>query len=135
MSERASRALGDLLSSETVAVSSARELFEARRDAKTVSFVDSTTIAALDQAAVDLDLPLSQVGPVIAICSEPLQGAIGWLSSRPWLSHVVSSAILQHPMAPLHFANVMLTLTGGSHPRLLDWVGPSLAGRRVRLSQ
>ena len=135
MSERASRALGDLLSSETVAVGSAREFFDARRDGKTVSFVDSSTIAVLDQTAVGLDLPLSQVGPVIAICSEPLQGAIGWLSSRPWLSHVVSASILQHPMAPLHFANVMLTLTGGSHPRLLDWVGPSLSGRRVRLSQ
>lgn len=135
MSERPSRALGDLLSSDTVAVSSAREFFEARRDAKTVSFVDGTTITALDKAAADLDFPLGQVDPVIAICGEPLHSAIGWLSSRSWLSHVVSSAMLQHPMSVQHFGNVMLTLTSSGHPRLLDWVGPKLSGRRVRLSQ
>jgi hypothetical protein len=135
MSERASRALGDLLSSQTVVVGSAREFFDARRDAKTVSFVDGSTIAALDKAVVELDLPIEQVDPVIAICGEPLHASIGWLASRPWLSHVVSAAMLQHPMSVQHFGNVMLTLTSGNHPRLLDWVGPTLSGRRVRLSQ
>src|SRR5882672_4192299 len=115
MSERASRALGDLLSSETVVVSSAREFFDARRDAKTVSFVDASTIAELDKAAVELDLPVGQVDPVIAICGEPLQAAVGWLSSRPWLSHIVSAAMLQHPMSVQHFGNVMLTLTRCNH--------------------
>jgi hypothetical protein len=135
MSERGARALGDLLSSETVAVTSPRQFLEARRDAKTVSFVDGSTIAQLDEAVAAVDLPIGQVEPVIAICGEPLHAAIGWLSARPWLSHVVSSSMLQHPMSVQHFGNVMLTLTSGNHPRLLDWVGPTLSGRRVRLSQ
>lgn len=135
MSDRASRTLGDLLSAELTVVSSAHAFLDARRDAKTVSFVDDSTIAALDRTVSDLDLPMQQVGPVIAICGEPLHSAVGWLTARPWLSHVVSAAMLHHPMSVQHLGNVMLTLTSGAHPRLLDWLGPTLAGRRVRLAQ
>src|SRR5678815_5830878 len=48
--------------------------------------------------------------------------------------HVVSAAMLHHPMSVQHLGHVMLTLTSGGQPRLLDWVGPTLAGRRVRLA-
>jgi len=41
---------------------------------------------------------------------------------------------LQHPMAIEHLRNVMLTLTSSGQPRLLDWLGPKVAGRRVRLA-
>jgi len=134
MSDRTSRALGDLLSAETTVVGSARAFIDARRDGKTVSFLDETSLPAFDRAARDLDLPIQQVEPVIAICGEPLHSAVGWLSSRPWLSHVVSAAMLHHPMSVQHLGHVMLTLTSGGQPRLLDWVGPTLAGRRVRLA-
>jgi hypothetical protein len=133
-SERASRALRDLLSSETTIVSSAGEFFEAPRDAKTVSYVDNSTIADLDRAAIERGVPVEQIAPAIAICDDPLQTAIGWLPSRPWLSHVVSASMLHHPMSVEHLGNVMLTITSGSQPRLLDWLGPTVAGRRVRLS-
>lgn len=127
MTERLSRGLRDLLPSETVLVTSAREFLDARRDAKTVSFVDNSTIGQLDRA-------VTPPGPVIAVCDEPLQAAIGWLPTHPWLSHVVSASMLQHPMAVEHFGNVMLTLTNSGQTRLLDWLGPTIAGRRVRLA-
>jgi len=136
MSEQRSRELRDLLPSETTIVSSARAFFDARRDAKTVSFVDNSTIADLDRAALGVGTPIDRTppGPVIAICDEPLQTAIGWLPSHAWLSHVISASMLQHPMAVEHVGNVMLTLTNSSQPRLLDWLGPTVAGRRVRLA-
>jgi hypothetical protein len=137
MSEQLSQALRDLLSSESTIVSSAREFFDARRDTKTVAFLDNSTIAELTRATAELGVSVDQLappGPVIAICDEPLQTAIGWLPSHPWLSHVVSSALLRHPMAREHLRNVMLTLTSSGQPRLLDWLGPKVAGRRVRLA-
>jgi len=137
MSEQLSRALRDLLSSEIAVVSSSREFFDVRRDTKTVSFVDNSTLADLARAASELGVPVDQMGPpgpVIAICDEPLQTAIGWLPSHSWLSHVMSAAMLRHPMAGEHLRNVLVTLTGGGQPRLLDWLGPKMAGRRVRLA-
>jgi hypothetical protein len=137
MSEQLSPVLCGLLPSETTIVSSARAFFDARRDAKTVSFVDNSTIADLDRAAFGLGTPVDRTvppGPVIAICDETLQTAIGWLPSHPWLSHVMSASMLQHPMASEHLGNVMVTLTSSGQPRLLDWLGPTVAGRRVRLA-
>jgi hypothetical protein len=136
MSERLSRLLCDRLSSETIAVSSALEFWEARRDSQTVSFVDSSSMAALEQAAADLGVAADRVtpAPIIAICDEPLQTAVTWLGPRPWLSHVMNAAMLQHPMATEHLRNAMLTATSGERPRLLDWLGDTVAGRRVRLA-
>ena len=79
MSEQLSPGLCDLLSSEVTVVSSARAFLDARRDAKTVSFVDNSAIADLDRAAFGLGTPVDRLvplGPVIAICDEPLQTAI-----------------------------------------------------------
>ena len=125
MSESLSRALCDQLSSETTIVGSATEFLDAPRDAETVSFVDDSTIDMSSRAPS---------GPVIAICDKPLQTAIGWLPSHPWLSHVVSGSLLSHPIAKEHLANVTSTLLSSSQPRLLDWLGPEAAGRRVRLT-
>jgi len=108
-------------------VSSARELLAARCDAKTVAFLDNSTLAALGA-----EVP---PGPVIAICDDTLQTAVGWLPRHPWLSHVMSAAMLRHPMAAEHLGNVMATVTSSNKLRLLDWLGPSLAGRRVRLAR
>lgn len=136
MSERLSHTLREQLSSEITLVSSAREFLAAPRDAKTVSFVDDTTIATLDEAAkiassVD---ELTPPGPVIAICEGTLQNAISWLTPHPWLSQVVSATMLSQPMVKEHLDNVSATLIKGSQPKLLDWLGPSVAGRRVRLT-
>jgi hypothetical protein len=137
MPEQVSRALRGLLPAEIVTVSSAREFLEARRDAQTVSFVSGKTIADLDRAAAERGIPVPQLappGPVIAICDESLQAAIGWLPSHPWLAHVVSAGMLSHPLAGEHLGNVMVTLTSEGRLRLLDWLGPTVAGRRVRLA-
>ena len=138
MSEPQSRAVRDLLSSsEITVVGSAREFLEARRDAKTVSFISGAGLAELERSARDAGSPpgeLAPPGPVVAICEEPIQTSIGWLTSHPWLAHVISASMLGHPLAAEHFANVMGTLTSGTQPRLLDWLGTSVVGRRVRLA-
>lgn len=137
MSEPLSRALRDRLPSETFVAGSAREFLEARRDAKTVSFVDGSTLAALDLAAAELGVHPEQVapaGPTVAVCEESLQTSITWLPGHPWLSHVIGAGMLNHPIAVEHLRNVMSTLTTPSRPRLLDWLGSSVTGRRVRLA-
>jgi hypothetical protein len=130
MSERLSRELLASLPSGPSGitfVSSPREFLAARCDAKTVAFVDNSTLAELGDQAPP--------GPVVAICDDALQTAIGWLPSHPWLSHVMSAAMLRHPLAAEHLGNVMTTLTTSGKLRLLDWVGPTIAGRRVRLAR
>jgi hypothetical protein len=137
-SEPLSRALGERLSSEISIARSAREFLDARRDARTVSFVDHTTLPELDRAAAERGMSADQLeppGPVVAICDDSLQAAIGWLPARRWLSHVVSASMLQHPLAAEHLGNVTATLTSGTRPRLLDWLGATISGRRVRLAQ
>ncbi len=133
-----SRSLREQLPSVSTIVGSAQEFLEARRDLKTVSFVDDSTLSELAKLAVEMGVPLEQMappGPVVAICNDPLPGAIGWLTSYPWLSHVVSAALLRQPMAVEHLRNVMQTLTKGGQPRLLDWLGPTMVGRRIKLTQ
>ncbi len=136
MSEKLSRALREQLSSETTSVSSAREFLAAASDAETVSFVDDTTIAAFDEAT-KIGSSVEELrprGPTIAVCDGTLQSAIGWLKPYPWLSQVIGATMLSQPMAKEHLENVTRSLTKGSQPKLLDWLGPTVAGRRVRLT-
>ncbi len=138
MSEPLLHGVHGRLPSELVVASSARDFLDARRDARTVSFVDQSTLPQLDRAAAERGLAVDQLelpGPVIAICDDTLQAAIGWLPARRWLSHVMSASLLQHPIAAEHLGNVTATLTSGTRPRLLDWLGATVAGRRVRLAQ
>src|SRR6185312_9904234 len=104
MSEPLANAVCERLASETEIVRSAREFLEAPRDEHTVSFLDDSAIAELDT--------VTPPGPVIAICEKPLQGAVGLLPSHPWLSHVVSAALLAYPIAKTHLSNVASTLVG-----------------------
>ena len=135
MSDRLRPVLRDRLMEATV-VNSALEFWNARRDHQTIAFLDGTTLVTLAKAAADLGVSGEAVapGPTIAICEEPLQTAVGWLAPYPWLSHVVSTAMLQHPLAGEHLGHVIATLTSGGRPRLLDWVGDTVAGRRVRMA-
>lgn len=138
MSEPVSRSLREQLPSVSTIVTSAQEFLEAPRDLKTVSFVDDSTLAELAKLAVEMGVPLEQMappGPVVAICNDTLPSAIGWLTTHPWLSHVVSAALLRQPIAVEHLRNVMQTLTKGGQPRLLDWLGPTIVGRRIKLTQ
>lgn len=125
--EPVARALRQCLPEISV-VASAREFLDAPRDPKTMSFIDAAALAQLDSSAVN------PPGHVIAICDDTIQTAVGWLPAHPWLSHVVSAAMLQHPLATEHLANVMSTLASSHRPRLLDWLGPTVLGRRVRLA-
>ena len=126
MSEQSLYELRELLASRAIIVSSAKELMDAKPDAHTVIFVDRSTVAALDDA--------TPPGPVIALCDGPLHTAVDWLTTRPWLSHVMSTSMLQHPLASEHLGNVMTTLTNEAQPRLLDWLGPTVSGRRIKLT-
>lgn len=117
------------LASRTKLVSSVKEYQAATRSGKTVSFLDRTTIPLVATLADDAHL-----GPVVAICDEPLQTAVGWLQPYPWISHVMSGAMLDHPIADEHLENVIRTLGAGDRPRLLDWLGTTVTGRRIRLT-
>jgi hypothetical protein len=90
-----------------------------------VAFVDASTIG---------EVPASVSIPVIAICDEPLPTAIGWLNTYPWLCHVVSTSLIEHPIASEHLRGVMTTLVAKTRPKLLDWVPRRVTGRRVRLA-
>lgn len=136
-SEARASALRDLLASEIVAVSTAHDFLNARRDTQTISFLESASLASLDRTAMELGVPPEQLappGPTIVICDEPLQGAISWLPAHPWLAHVVSAGMLEHPLGAEHLRNVMGSLISSSRPRLLDWLGDTMDGRRVRLA-
>jgi hypothetical protein len=134
-SELLSPALRDLLPSEVIVARSASEFVEAKRDAKTVSFIDQVMLEDLDRAALESGVRIDRIGPVVAIFDEPLQNTIGWVAAHPWLSHVVSASMLRHPIAAEHLGNVIATLTSNRPPRLLDWLGPTVTGRRVRLAR
>lgn len=134
-SERLSQELRDLLPSEVVVASSASEFFAAKRDARTVSIVDQVNLVELSRAALESGVHIDRTGPVIAIFDEPLQNTIGWVAAYPWLCHVVSAGMLRHPIAAEHLRNVIATLTSNRQPRLLDWLGPTVNGRRVRLAR
>jgi len=111
-----------------VAVTSMEEFAEATRDGKTIAFVDQANIDLL--ATVDPELVR---GPIVAVCDESLNAAVGWLQ-YPWISHVLSSAMLEHPMCEQHLENVLRSLNGDGQPRLLDWLEPKVTGRRIRLT-
>jgi hypothetical protein len=117
------------LAASTTFVSSSKEFRNATRSRKAVSFLDRTTIPLAATVADE-----TNPGPVVAICDEPLQTAIGWLQPHPWISHVLSASMLEHPIADEHLENVTRTLTTSGKPRLLDWLGPSVTGRRIRLT-
>src|SRR5690349_21364270 len=103
MGEEPSRIVRELLPSiEPVQVSSFTDFLNAPRDAHTVSFVDTSGLTALDA-----DAPPR----IIVITGEPLPATIGWLANRPWLSHVVSTQMLQHPLAAEHLGNAVKTLS------------------------
>jgi len=111
-----------------VVVGSVKDFLAATRDPKTVSFLDLKTIAVVADIT-----HIAVPGPVVVICDEPIQTAIGLLHSHPWISHVVSAAMLQHALAEEHLENVLRTFTT-SQPRLLDWLGPTVTGRRIRMT-
>jgi hypothetical protein len=117
------------LGGRTKLVSSAKEFQEATRSRKVVAFLDRSTLP-LAAAVADQTPPAA----AIAICDEPLHAAVSWLQPYPWLSHVVSATMLEHPIADEHLENVLRTLDASAKPRLLDWLGPTLTGRRIRLT-
>ena len=130
---------------EAHVVSSATEFLDVPRSAKTVSFLDGTTLEALDEYAskvASLDqgptpawrklVGSVSIGPVIVVCDAPLASAVAWLPSHPWLSHVIGASLLETKHGKQHVANV-IELCNAREPNLLDWLQAS-SGRRVKLT-
>jgi hypothetical protein len=138
VSKQQRRELRDRLSNDAVVVGSAEEFLGAPRDARTLSFIDGITLAALDQFAMQHAEPAARrklltaltTGPVVAVCDDALPVAVQWLRPRPWLSHVVSVAMLEGHAGTARLEEIMLL---GEHRDLLGWLKPDL-GRRVRLT-
>jgi hypothetical protein len=130
------RKLRPQLSRDPKVVASAQEFLDEPRATGTLAFVDANALTALDQLAAGRgSSPLESPGTVIAISDDPIQTPVGWLHTRPWLSHVISAPLLEHPIFAEHLGNLTTTLTNGQRPRLTDWLTPSMVGRRVRLAQ
>jgi hypothetical protein len=107
-------------------VSSAKDFADAVADGEVIAFVDQAVMPEITRLA---KLPPA----TIVVCKESLPLAITWLQPHPWVSHVVSATMLDHPLADEHFKNVLATIKA-EKPRLLDWLGSDVAGRRIRLS-
>lgn len=136
MSDARTRALQRRLApGDTTIARTALEFLDARRNSKTVSFIEDAMITEVDRAMAELDYPEEELGPVIVISDQPVHVAVGWLYRRPWLSHVVNTDMLAHPALPDHLGHVAATLTKGGRPRLLDWLGAEFHARRVRLAR
>ncbi len=146
MSEPLSRALRERLSTETTVVSSTKEFLDAPRDARTVSFLDGTTLEQLDELAVKYGqqpvpppewrklVAAVSLGPVIVIFDEPLQTAIDWLQPHPWMSHALNASMLAHPMATDHLAQIVQAASSGAALRLVDLLGTDVTARRIRIA-
>jgi hypothetical protein len=144
MTRPGARAFCERIGADVTVVSSLDEFVNIRRDAETLSFIDSTTIAALDELAAELDddevlLPERRrlaaavsLGPVILIADDPA-AIMPALPTRPWLSHVIGAAFLEQPLARTHLDRVVEAVTTSAAPRLMDWVEPEASGRRVGL--
>jgi len=111
---------------ESRTVHSIKDFLKETKGGKACAFVDEAALAQLASSPPTF--------PVIAICGDTLQAAVSLLPQYPWLSHVTSAAMLAHPLANEHFRNVMETASSDEKPRLLDWVGGEVAGRRVLLT-
>ena len=142
-----SRALRGLLS-DPVIVGSLREFLDAPRDAKTVSFVDDGALEHIERLAKELATPADQMtppesrrllaavstGPVVMITDSPVATALSWWPRHPWLSHAVGASLLEHPIATSHLKNLLATFGAVHDGKLVDWVRPRAAGRRIRLT-
>ena len=115
-----------LVSGELGVTVSSLDQARAANDGESVYFVDAKTIGELGKMSTVPE-------HVIAVSQDPLPVAVGWLHEHPWLSHVTSAGLLAHPVAGTHIKNVIATMTTDK-PRLLDWLGPEVSGRRVRMS-
>jgi hypothetical protein len=118
-------AAGQITSQGGTLVTSFEEYARASCEDHVVSFVDQHALPALTSHE-------TRRGPVIVVCTETLPSAVAWLEPHPWLNHVLGASFLDHPMVGEHLRNVLASTT--SEPRLLDWFGEGITGRRVRLS-
>ena len=146
MSEPLAQVLCDRLAVKAQLVSSAEEFVAAPREPHTISFVDDAALESVDRMAAALGSPTDPAhatewrqlhsavsAPTIAIGDVSVATMLGWLPARPWVSHVISAAMLESAMGKDHLANV-IELCTSREPKLLDWLRPSSNGRRVRLT-
>ena len=94
-----------------------------------IAFIDEPTLDRLEPGILPLPYP------VVVVCDGPLQTAVGLLGTHPWLCHVLSSTLLQLPVATTHLSNLVGTFEDGGKPRLLDRMREKFTGRRVELTQ
>jgi hypothetical protein len=109
-----------------VVVSSLDEFVRATSKPEAIAFIDE---AVFDEVSKLERIPAA----VVAVGAESLQQAVQWLHHHPWLAHVTNTVMLAHTLARTHFSNVTSTIWSRK-PRLLDWIGTEVEGRRVRLT-
>lgn len=120
-------AAGQLTTEAGTLVTTLDDFVRANSEGDVVSFVDRDALSSVTSHE-------KLRGLVIAVCTEALPTAVSWLEPHPWLHHVLNASLLEHPMLGEHFGNVLATSASKKKPRLLDWLGDEVIGRRVRLS-
>ena len=100
------------------------------RDPKTIGFIDGGNVTVVELGRDSQPL----TSPIVVLTDEPLPTAVGWLGHCGWVAHVIASAMLDSAIIDEHLENVIRTLASSRKPRLLDWYGPSIDGRRIRLT-
>ena len=106
-------------------VASHEEFLAASLEDKTISFVTDDRLQKLE------GLELAQ--PIVVISDEPLATVVPLLAKHPWMSHAMNGAMLEHPLAEQHLSHVVKACALNVRPKLLEWVGSEVGGRRVRL--
>jgi hypothetical protein len=112
--------------SSGVTVTNVKDFVAAMKEPKSIGFVDTGVFDELSK--------LERVpAAVVAVTTGNLVSTIAWLKPYKWLGHVASASMLEHPLAAVHFQYVRATVES-ARPRLLDWLGDDVEGRRVRMS-
>ncbi len=129
------RALGDAIAAGQytrgtpgATVASADAFLSAMNETGAVGFVDQHALPMISNKGGRPN------GPVIVVATEGLPQAVAWLGPHPWVCHVVNTKMFEHPLAAEHLQNVIQT-SASQKRRLLDWIGPEVSGRRIRLAQ
>jgi hypothetical protein len=108
-------------------VETPEEFARAMEEPNALAFVEPELFPEIDKLS-----PMRR--RVVALCSDTLQSAVAWLQPYPWLHHVVSTSLLEQPLAAELLSNVAITQVSNK-PRLLDWLGKDASGRRILMSQ
>lgn len=104
----------------------------------TIVWLDEAGLREVERVAAERKCHVGELGlpgPVVAVCEGTLATGFEWLRARNWLSHVVTTQLLSHVLAPTHIQHVTAMLLDRENARLLDLARYATGGRRSYLTR